>query len=232
MFALNKGEAIPIDAEALWALTLQFQITEFVQGMTSSEISLATKYRDRADLDKVKSLAIIAMYIPLHEIEQDVDFWDNIYKNFDTPKSLRLSIEREIFNREKEKSIEEDIVSLTPVENTISEAVKNQYEHNPYPRWLSVEISKSRGSFKTKIQHEVKNLRPSNLDLENPDILIAGCGTGRHALSTANRYFGSKVMAIDLSRASLAFAMRQAEVYEQTNLNFYQADILLSLIHI
>jgi SAM-dependent methyltransferase len=226
MFALNRGEAIPIDAEALWALTLQFQITEFVQGMTSSEISLATKYRDRADLDKVKSLAIIAMYIPLHEIEQDVDFWDNIYKNFDTPKSLRLSIEREIFNREKEKSIEEDIVSLTPVENTISEAVKNQYEHNPYPRWLSVEISKSKGSFKTKIQHEVKNLRPSNLDLENPDILIAGCGTGRHALSTANRYFGSKVMAIDLSRASLAFAMRQAEVYEQTNLNFYQADIL------
>ena len=46
MFALNRGEAIPIDAETLWALTLQFQITEFVQGMTSSEISLATKYRD------------------------------------------------------------------------------------------------------------------------------------------------------------------------------------------
>ena len=226
MFALNRGEAIPIDSETLWALTLQFQITEFVQGMTSSELGLATKYRDRGDLDKIKSLAIVAMYIPLHEIEPDVDFWDNIYKNFDTPKSLRLSIEREIFNREKEKSIEEDIVSLTPVENTISEAVKNQYEHNPYPRWLSVEISKSKGSFKTKIQHEVKNLRPSNLDLENPDILIAGCGTGRHALSTANRYFGSKVMAIDLSRASLAFAMRQAEVYEQTNLNFYQADIL------
>ena len=45
-------------------------------------------------------------------------------------------------------------------------------------------------------------------------------------LSTANRYYGSKVMAIDLSRASLAFAMRQAEVYGQTNLNFYQADIL------
>ena len=145
MFALNRGEAIPIDSETLWALTLQFQITEFVQGMTSSEIGLATKYRDRGDLDKIKSLAIVAMYIPLHEIEPDVDFWDNIYKNFDTPKSLRLSIEREIFNREKEKSIENDIVSLTPVENTISEVVKNQYEHNPYPRWLSVEISKSRG---------------------------------------------------------------------------------------
>ena len=226
LFALNRGEAIPVNAETLWALTLQFQITEFVQGITSSEISLAKRYKDRADLDKIKSLAIIAMYIPLNEIKPDVAFWDNIYKNFGTQNSLRLSIEREIFNREKEKSLEKEIVSLTPVENSISEAVKNQYEHNPYPRWLSAEISKSRCSFKTKIQREVKNLRPSNLDLENPEILIAGCGTGRHALSTANRYFGSKVMAIDLSRVSLAFAIRQAEVYEQTNLNFYQADIL------
>ena len=226
LFALNRGEAISIDAATLWALTLQFQSTEFIQGMASSEISLARQYKDRVDLDNIQSLAIIAMYIPLNEIESDVVFWDSIHKNFNTPNSLKLSIEREVFNREKEKSIEKDIVSLTPVENTISEAVKKQYERNPYPRWLSVEITKSRSSFKTKIKYEVKNLRPSNLDLENPDILIAGCGTGRHALSTADRYFGSKVMAIDLSRASLAFAIRQAAVYEQTNLNFYQADIL------
>lgn len=226
LFALNKGEAISIDAETLWALTLQFQLTEFVQVMASSEKSLARQYKDRGDLDNIKSLAIIAMYIPLNEIESEVVFWDSIHKNLNTPNSLRLSIEREVFNREREKSIEKNIVSLTPVENTVSEAVKKQYERNPYPRWLSVEITKSRGSFKTKIQYEVKNFRPSNLDLENPDILIAGCGTGRHALSTANRYFGSKVMAIDLSRASLAFAIRQAEAYEQTNLFFYQADIL------
>ncbi len=226
LFAMNRGETIPIDAETLWALTLQFQITEFVQDITSNEISLVRQYKDRADLDEIKSLAIIGMYIPLYEIESDVVFWDSLHKNFDTQNRLRLSIEREIFNIEKEKSLEKDIVSLTPVENTISEAVKNQYEHNPYPRWLSVEITKSRGSFKTKIQNEIKNLRPWNLDLENPDILIAGCGTGRHALSTANRYYGSKVMAIDLSRASLAFAIRQAKVYEQANLNFYQADIL------
>ena len=116
MFALNRGEAIPINAETLWALTLQFQITEFVQGMTPSEISLAKRYRDRADQDKIKSLAIVAMYIPLNELEPDVAFWDNIYKNFGTQNSLRLAIEREIFNREKEKSLEKEIVSLTPVE--------------------------------------------------------------------------------------------------------------------
>ena len=226
LFALDRGEVIHIGSENLWALTLQFQQTEFVQAMTSSEIRLARQYKNHINLDNIKSLAIVAMYIPLNKIKSDVLLWDSMHKNVDTPNNLKLSIEREILNREKEKVLERDIVSLTPVQNAISEAVKNQYEHNPYPRWLSVEITKSRSSFKTKIQHEIKNFRTSNLDLENPDILIAGCGTGRHALSTANRYFGSKVMAIDLSRTSLAFAIRQAEAYEQGNLNFYQADIL------
>ena len=226
LFALDRGEVIHIASEKLWALTLQFQQTEFVQAITSSEISIARQYKNRINLDNIKSLAIVAMYIPLNEITSDVLLWDSIQKNVDTPNNLKLSIEREILNREKEKFLKKDIASLTPVQNAISKAVKNQYEQNPYPRWLSVEITKSRSSFKTKIQHEIKNFRTSNLDLENPDILIAGCGTGRHALSTADRYFGSKVMAIDLSRTSLAFAIRQSEVYEQTNLNFYQADIL------
>ena len=108
----------------------------------------------------------------------------------------------------------------------MSELVKNQYENNPYPRWLTVESTKAKQTFTTKIRNEVQNFSQFNLNLENPDILIAGCGTGRHALSTASRYLGSKVMAIDLSRASIAFAIRQTESYGLANLNFHQADIL------
>jgi SAM-dependent methyltransferase len=40
------------------------------------------------------------------------------------------------------------------------------------------------------------------------DILIAGCGTGQHAIETAQRFAGANVLAIDLSLGSLAYARR------------------------
>ena len=38
------------------------------------------------------------------------------------------------------------------------------------------------------------------------DILIAGCGTGQHAILTTQQHEGARMLAIDLSRASLAYA--------------------------
>ena len=46
-------------------------------------------------------------------------------------------------------------------------------------------------------------------DIEKPDILIAGCGTGQHSIGTAARFGSSKVLAIDLSLSSLAYAKRK-----------------------
>ncbi|MEC9100663.1 MAG: methyltransferase domain-containing protein [Pseudomonadota bacterium] len=226
LFSLNRGDPINIDVEKLWALTLQFQLTEFVQEITSQELALAKKLKDSMDFDDEKALAIVAMYIPLNEINSDVCFWEKLYKSSKSEGRLKISVEREVFNREIENTIKKEITSLTPIEDTVSELVKNQYENNPYPRWLTVESTKAKQTFATKIRNEVQNFSQFNLNLENPDILIAGCGTGRHALSTASRYLGSKVMAIDLSRASIAFAIRQTESYGLANLNFHQADIL------
>jgi len=57
-------------------------------------------------------------------------------------------------------------------------------------------------------------------------VLVAGCGTGRHALLAAQLYRPSEMVAVDLSRASLAYAVRQAEALGIGNIAFYQADIL------
>jgi SAM-dependent methyltransferase len=57
--------------------------------------------------------------------------------------------------------------------------------------------------------------------------LVAGCGTGQQAIAAAVRY-GPKadVHAIDLSKASLAYAKARAEDFGLVNLRFAQADIL------
>jgi SAM-dependent methyltransferase len=57
-------------------------------------------------------------------------------------------------------------------------------------------------------------------------VLVAGCGTGAHAVKVASRYAGARVLAVDLSRASLAYAQRQAGALGLDGIRFAQADIL------
>ena len=56
--------------------------------------------------------------------------------------------------------------------------------------------------------------------------MIAGCGTGQHSIGTAARFKGSKVLAIDLSLSSLAYAKRKTEEHGIENIKYMQADIL------
>ena len=44
---------------------------------------------------------------------------------------------------------------------------------------------------------------------EKPEILIAGCGTGQHAVNTASRFSDAHVLAVDLSLSSLSYAKRK-----------------------
>ena len=57
-------------------------------------------------------------------------------------------------------------------------------------------------------------------------MLIAGCGTGRHALQVAQHFRNVEVTAIDRSSASLAYRKRKARDLKITDVEFYQADLL------
>src|SRR5262249_16646583 len=58
------------------------------------------------------------------------------------------------------------------------------------------------------------------------DILIAGCGTGQHAIETAQRFAGAATLAVDLSLASLAYAKRKTTETGRVQIEYGQADIL------
>ena len=58
------------------------------------------------------------------------------------------------------------------------------------------------------------------------NVLVAGCGTGQHAITTATKYENSFVTAIDLSAQSLCYAKRKAQEYGIKNVNFIEMDIL------
>ncbi len=67
---------------------------------------------------------------------------------------------------------------------------------------------------------------PSYLNGEAINILVAGCGSGKQPLQLAKVFTKNKILAIDLSRRSLAYAQRMAEHYQINNVRFLQADIL------
>jgi SAM-dependent methyltransferase len=58
------------------------------------------------------------------------------------------------------------------------------------------------------------------------DILIAGCGTGQHALDVAARAPGARILAVDMSLSSLAYARRKTREAKLDNIEYAQADIL------
>jgi len=72
----------------------------------------------------------------------------------------------------------------------------------------------------------LKILNKKILACKAPQILIAGCGTGQHAIDVASRFKNCDVVAVDLSLRSLAYAKRQARDLGILNIEFIQADIL------
>lgn len=105
--------------------------------------------------------------------------------------------------------------------------VRELYEENPYPRWVELEVL-IKAKPTTTICDELKlQLHSENIkNVTAPSILIAGCGTGQHAIGTASRFSNSHVTAVDLSLSSLAYAQRKSNELQLTKIDYLQADIL------
>ncbi len=129
----------------------------------------------------------------------------------------------------KEPKIESDlkrkINSLGKISNTVSKKVREQYEENPYPRWRYCNQLSSidfNGDLNFQIRPNKIDLKKDEHDLE---ILLAGCGTGKHLFSV-RKYNNSNVLAVDLSLSSLAYAKRKVSEFDYKNVDFLQSDIL------
>ena len=134
---------------------------------------------------------------------------------------LRVSLDEPL----RERDLQGGIATGAAIRDDVSRAVQNQYEENPYPRWIAITRGVS--------EHIADRVRRWCPDYEAPPalggrlrVLVAGCGTGMDAIDLALHVDDADVTAIDLSRASLAFAMRKAEEYGLENIRFRQEDIL------
>jgi 2-polyprenyl-3-methyl-5-hydroxy-6-metoxy-1,4-benzoquinol methylase len=124
-----------------------------------------------------------------------------------------------------EISLRAQIPSLTTVSDAVSRRVRAQYEEHPYPRWVRAETMASvfLPSFIAQLGGKVA---ANDATFRSPDVLIAGCGTGQQVVTAASRYRDARILAVDISRVSLAHAKRRSQLLGIENVQFVQADIL------
>ena len=128
---------------------------------------------------------------------------------------------------EQERKLQSSIPRLTDIAESVSLAVKQQYEENPYPRWVKASPVGTPTAIDVYLRQQFPNVELQTLPTSNgPDILIAGCGTGQHSIETARRYKGARVLAIDLSLTSLCYAKRKTQELRIKNIEYGQADVL------
>jgi 2-polyprenyl-3-methyl-5-hydroxy-6-metoxy-1,4-benzoquinol methylase/tetratricopeptide (TPR) repeat protein len=208
------------------ALSLQCFLNEYLYKQTDAETealkdleTLVEKQLITGQQPSPTELACLASYKPLHEYS-----WLHLLT---MPIELESLHHRQILEPEKEKQLRSTIPILQEIKNEVSCKVREQYEQNPYPRWVNRQFPNIPKPIST-ITKEF-NLRILNHDIEKvdrPQILIAGCGTGQHSITTATKYKNCDVLAIDLSLSSVAYAKRKTEELGISNIKYMQADIL------
>jgi len=127
----------------------------------------------------------------------------------------------------QENNYRATLQELTTIDDKTSRLVCSQYEDNPYPRWVGAPSTGRAIPFSAFLASEL-GLKPSRFARQddNVDVLIAGCGTGQQSIQTAQILPAARILAVDLSSASLAYAKRKTRELGIANLQYAQADIL------
>jgi tetratricopeptide (TPR) repeat protein/2-polyprenyl-3-methyl-5-hydroxy-6-metoxy-1,4-benzoquinol methylase len=167
------------------------------------------------------TIALAAAHEPLHAIEGA----DRLLQwTWDAPVEALLT--QQIREPAAERTMRADMKVLTPITEGVSSLVRAQYEENPYPRWVKV----ARAPRATPLARIIRNAFPlssfRDVGIDNPAMLIAGCGTGQYASEIAQQIAGVRVTALDLSLASLAYAKRKSAELGLSNIDYAQADIV------
>ena len=207
------------------SLAEQCWLNEFIYAQSEKEINFINKLKNKIETNKDVNeieISILACYMPLNNskiiIQKLLDYKSSniLFNNL-----IALVIKEPL----KEKELVKSIKSLDQIVDPVSKKVQEQYEEHPYPRWRITRKTFTQYSFEIINQDIKPNSINQDNKLNNPNVLIAGCGTGNHSIS-ATRYKNSNILAVDLSLSSLAYAKRKTEEMGYKNIEYMHADIL------
>ncbi|CAO3363849.1 tetratricopeptide repeat protein [Azospirillum palustre] len=216
------------------AIAEQCFLNEYVFAETDGEFQvLAVLVRaaeaalDRNEQPPAVLVALLGAYRPLYR-------WDRAaaLQTLSWPEEIARLLDRQVAEPLAEAAIQAELPALTPISNPVSVGVRAQYEENPYPRWMNTGLLPEAVPLPRFLHalfpHAALPASPAwdTPGWDAPEVLVAGCGTGREAMWAASTLKNARVLAVDLSRRSLAYATRQSRRLGLDNVEFAQADLL------
>ncbi len=224
------GEMPTPELKLCLALARQCFINEYAWHCLPTECDHVETLRDalQADLDRDllpsdMMIAAIAMYLPLASLS-------NAERLLSHPRPAQVAalLAQQIVEPFEERRLQGLIRRATPIDGS-SQLVRDQYEENPYPRWVTMAGAIERVQLGEWLKARFPGAAATSLPADRVlDILIAGCGTGQQAVETIRSLANAKVTAIDLSLASLAYAARMTTKLGIGDIEYIQADLLRS----
>ncbi len=212
--------------EMIEGIASQCFINEYIYPVIPIEneniVKLEKKIKKSLKYKKINEVRLeivcLAAYRPLHSFS-----WSKEIETFNEIKNLII---QQISNPKKELSIKKKLISHK-IKDAVSLKVSDQYEANPYPRWERIALNRVPSNpvnFFNNLNLKFDYNKIQSWDKIN--VLVAGCGTGQHAIATATKYKSSYITAIDLSLNSLSYAKRCADELGINNIEFIQMDLL------
>ena len=198
--------------------------TDFILDETQNEQQRVDELCRQIETDREAAInpaavAVLACYRPLYGLANS----DTVLATFKNCAILSDVVEAQIADHVALRRAEVSLTALAPLADETSLRVRDQYEEFPYPRWKTLS--------KRRVVEDWRNNELSRR-LEAPmskgpkRVLVVGCGTGRDAAIHAMRFPLSSIIAVDVSRTSLAYAALKAKEHGLVNITFLHGDIL------
>jgi purine nucleoside phosphorylase/2-polyprenyl-3-methyl-5-hydroxy-6-metoxy-1,4-benzoquinol methylase len=210
------------------ALARQCFVNEYVFSTTPEEDAAAERLKQsigdaiagRSGIDAM-TLALAGCYFALSSLPGAERLLDRKW-----PAPLDAVLTQQLREPLEERRLSESMPRLTAIADATSLRVREQYEANPYPRWVLAPPAPAPAAVDDYFLRRFPHAPLQATGVAEPEILVAGCGTGQQPIGMARRFSGARVLAIDLSLASLGYARRKSNELGIRNIDHAQADIL------
>ena len=225
LLAMATGNGVAGDALLGFASALARQcfVNEYVFSFGDDEREQVQALRGRISTGDASPLtvAVVASYVPLHDVAGADSLLARTW-----PAAVEALLTQQLREPRRERELREAVPHITTIDDDISRKVQQQYEENPYPRWVKIARIAKAVPFDDFLRKLLPLAPLQRTGKSECDILVAGCGTGQQSIETALTISNAKVLAIDLSRASLAHAQRKTRELGIATVDYAQADIL------
>lgn len=206
------------------ALARQCFINEYVFATTPDEdVQLEDLRRALSGgSPSAMQIAALAMYAPLHTLPSASVLLERKWNPL-----IDAVLTQQLREPAQELQLRDLIPRLTQIEDEVSQRVRQQYEENPYPRWVHIAGQVAPMPIDQYLRDQFPTAAFTPLGKTSAlDMLIAGCGTGQVAIGSVQKHEGAQALAIDLSLTSLCYARRKTPAELASRIDYAQADIL------